>query len=80
MSWIRVTPSLSDSSTREVCSVIVGLLLFVGVDQFLVQRLVGRFEILQTSLVLLCFLNQSCRVLMQSSVFLILLLRDVFGV
>ena len=59
MSWIRGTPSLSDSSTVEPCISLgyycgvvfpVGvLLLFVEVDQFHDHRLIGQLEILQTS-------------------------------
>ena len=60
MSWIRGTPDLSDSSKIEhqillcqYCDVVHLVeveLLFVEVDQFLVQWLIEQLEILQTSL------------------------------
>ena len=59
MSWIRGTPDLSDSLIIEpqivlcYCCVLVFLevlLLFLKIDQLLVQWLIEQLEILQTSL------------------------------
>ena len=60
MSWIRGNPGLSDSLITDyqmllchfgdVVLLVEVLLLFVEVDQFLVQRLIEQLEILQTSL------------------------------
>ena len=59
MSWICGTPGLSESSTTvpqillcHYCDfVLLGvILLFVEVDQFLVQQLIEHFVILETSL------------------------------
>ena len=60
MSWIRGPPSLSDSLNGRVSNLVVHfcdvallvevMLLFVEVDQFLVQRLIEQLEILRTSL------------------------------
>ena len=65
MSWIRGIPSLSDSLLIETQSVpchfcdvvllVVVLLLFVKVEQFLVQRLIAQLEILQTSIDMFVF-------------------------
>ena len=60
MSWIRLTTVFSDSLIKgprfvlcHYCGVVLlvrVLLFFVEVDQLLVQRLIGQFDILQTSL------------------------------
>ena len=70
MSWMRVTPGLSDSLTirpqlllchhYDVVVLVRDLPLLVEVDQFLLQRLSEQFEIFFKHLsILLCFLNQS---------------------
>ena len=65
MSWIRGTPRLSYSFITEhqfslchYCDVVLlveVLLVFVEVDQFLVQRLIEQLEILRTSLDIVVF-------------------------
>ena len=71
MSWIRETPDLSDSLTREPrillchhCDVVLLVEVFLEVDHFLVRQPIEQIETVHTSLISLWFLNQSCQVLM----------------